>query len=239
MNLTVADCVQAIGESAHAWKGRCHEIAARIHAAGLVAGRVVYGHWRGPISPRSHFASYRSLPFVHHGWIVTDEDSGTVFDPTRWVFEAVRPYLFVGEPPDQIAACCRACDHTIDEHEHGRFFNKCEICDCLDYVAPLPWPYDEGGDVWRLMTEQPMPKAEPGVKSVSLGLSPEVRRRLGIPSRMTEGQVFWLANLSYATLGDDAPTVYDALAKSGRGALIPFDNLNRAKASRSRDRLTG
>lgn len=236
--VTLLDCERALGELAASWAGRCYEIASRIHEAGLVAGRVVYGHWRGPISRRcSAFAHAREIGFCQHGWIVTDEETGAVFDPTRWVFEAVAPYLFVGEPPDEITAPCRACDDTVDEHDRGaRFFRPCHVCSCPDYEPPAPWPYDEGGNVLRALMERPLPRAERGAEKLALGLSAQTRKRLGVPARMTRDQVFWLANLSWQRLGEDVLAVYEAIERIGDGALIPFDNYERAKRTR---RLTG
>lgn len=77
------------------WKGRCYEIACRMHAAKLVKGEPRYGHWTGPVHPKSMFATCSNqLKFCRHGWILMPD--GKICDPTRWVFEHVEPYIYVG-----------------------------------------------------------------------------------------------------------------------------------------------
>lgn len=167
-------------------------------------------------------------PIVRHGWIVTDEDSGAVFDPTRWQFEHAAPYLFVGEPPDLLLAPCAACDCLVDEHARTGFFRPCLVCGCLDYEAPARWPYDEGGDRLR---EALHPRDLPaGQGTVRLPLDSAALLRLGLPELLTGGQVLWLANCPLSRLGDDAAAVYRALVQAGHKALIPVDNLARVQA---------
>jgi hypothetical protein len=233
---SIRQCEDALKEPAHKWVARCYEIAWRIHAAGLVPGRPVYGHWLGPVHPQSHFGGRYRLPFQRHGWVLMDEDTGKVFDPTRWVFEAAEPYLFVGEPPDVLLAACRECECLEEEHTRTGFFRPCRNtgCACPDYQAPEPWPYDEGGDRLRRATMRPVP---PGEGAIVIHLPAELRDALGLPFRMTEEQVCWLANLPYSVLGEHANTVYRALQRRGQVALIPIDNLHRARARERRRRV--
>lgn len=83
---------------AREWVGQCYAVAVRIVEAGLIEGVARYGHWRGRISDKCPIERWRGNPlgFVQHGWIETPD--GNVADPTRWVFEAVRPYIYVGRP---------------------------------------------------------------------------------------------------------------------------------------------
>lgn len=224
--LSILDCEHAIGVSANGWVGRCYEIASAIHASGLVSGRVVYGHWTGPVSPRSSIYR-RGVPFYRHGWIVIDDDSGAVFDPTRWAFEAVKPYLFVGEPIDPIIAPCETCDLLKEEHDMGPEYGVDGNCGA--YQPPAAWPYDEGGNKLRAETEVPMPS---GRGRIDLRLRPAVIKRIGVPRRLTKEQVVWLANRPYDSLGNDAPIVYAALVNAGFAAWIPIDNRLRAEAKR-------
>lgn len=87
--LTLAEAEAIIGEPAHEWASRCFEIASKLATA--VGGVAVYGAWDGPVSPGTPFYG---RPLVNHGWVLLD--SGEVFDPTRWVFEGLRPYLYEG-----------------------------------------------------------------------------------------------------------------------------------------------
>ena len=77
------------------WKGNCHAIACAFVEKKLINGRPVYGHWLGPINPKSFFNNRIGMPFVQHGWIENSEN--IIIDPTRWVFEATKPYIFVGK----------------------------------------------------------------------------------------------------------------------------------------------
>ena len=94
--LTLRQVERSLGP-ASAWKGRCFEIASGVVAAGLVRGTAVYGHWLGPVHKRSIFHRGGKGPAVQHGWIVLEDDP-RVLDPTRWAFEAKKPYLFLGAP---------------------------------------------------------------------------------------------------------------------------------------------
>lgn len=93
--ITLSKIEKRLGIPTAEWQGRCYEIASAIVAAGLVKGVAVYGHWLGPIAPKSIFYSNRHAGFCQHGWIKTPRDG--VLDPTRWVFEAINPYLFSGQ----------------------------------------------------------------------------------------------------------------------------------------------
>lgn len=90
---TIKQCEGEIGP-AREWKGRCHEVALKLHQSGLIRGRVAYGHWLGPIKRKSFFNERRGMPFVQHGWILQNT---VIIDPTRWVFEAATPYVFSGK----------------------------------------------------------------------------------------------------------------------------------------------
>lgn len=58
---------------------------------GIVAGRAVYGHWTGPVAKGSIFFG---KPIIHHGWI--EMPGNIIYDPTRFEFEQVEPYIFYG-----------------------------------------------------------------------------------------------------------------------------------------------
>jgi hypothetical protein len=65
-------------------------VACEIVKAKVVRGKARYGIYHGPISEESIFAGRE---IAHHGWI---ERRTTLVDPTRWVFEHVEPYIYVG-----------------------------------------------------------------------------------------------------------------------------------------------
>lgn len=92
--IKVSEAVKKIGIPVKEWDGACYAIACTFVRCGVVKGKPAYGHWRGPISPKSSFAGRGALGFVHHGWIELPNQK--ICDPTRWVFEAVKPYIYVG-----------------------------------------------------------------------------------------------------------------------------------------------
>ena len=85
--------------------------------------------------------------------------------------------------------------------------------------------YDEGGNRQRARRAVPVPAF--GGPALSLDLGPEVvDDLLGGDPRVDAGRAYWLANLPY---GADVAKVLIALADAGLGALVPWDNLQRAR----------
>lgn len=86
---TVADAIQC---PLAKWPGQCFAIASQLVKAYRLKGTAVYGMFVGKIDLKSHFG-HRQHGLTQHGWIRMK--SGVLVDPTRWVFEAVKPYIFV------------------------------------------------------------------------------------------------------------------------------------------------
>ena len=74
------------------WPGRCYEICCKILECHMLEGVARYGHYLGPVKEGTMF--YDRL-VVQHGWI--EMKDGRIFDPTRWVFEGVEPYVYVNK----------------------------------------------------------------------------------------------------------------------------------------------
>lgn len=89
--LAVAD---QIGIPLQRWPGNCYGISCAVARAGIVVGAVRYGHFLGEVSPDCTRFRH-DQPFQRHGWIDL-ADNVSVCDPTRWVFEAVEPYVYIG-----------------------------------------------------------------------------------------------------------------------------------------------
>jgi len=218
------------------WPGNCHAIAHAIVKAKLVDGIAVYGHWTGPVHPQSSFYSRSKAGFCRHGWVELAD--GRVLDPTRWVFENVKPYLYIGDPADFDYPPCEICGHLEDEHEQG-FFRCCTVkgCDCPDFLAGPGWPYDEGGNQLRAATTTVVPPSEPPWFKLILSKPARIRLEdlLGHklpgqgPAVLGEQEVFWIANLSYDALAPVTVDVYRALVKVNCEAFIPIDNRDRAE----------
>jgi len=93
--ISVAQAVKKIGIPTKNWPGNCYGVAQAFLKHKLVEGTLQYGHYFGPISPKSK--PFGGRRFTHHAWILNDEE---IIDPTRWVFEAVKPYIYVGPISD-------------------------------------------------------------------------------------------------------------------------------------------
>jgi len=231
--LTVADVENAIGVPVKDWSGQCYAVACAILRAKLLKGRPAYGHWIGDVHPKSPFYERTRVPFQRHGWIVVEERGphaerpGLIVDPTRWVFEAKEPYIFVGSPVIVTAETeCEECGYTEDAHDPDD-----EAPSCGEFVRPK-WPYDEGGDQLRSATQRPMPEYQTGEKTFHLRLPLAVKLRLGLPHKPTDRQLFWLANLPYVVMGRDAWAICQALALAGHTGYVPQDTWARADAER-------
>jgi hypothetical protein len=88
---TPAAIADAINFPLEQWPGHCTGVANACLQAKIVRGRLCYGHFIGGIAKTGHFAG---RPFTHHAWIELKD--GRVWDPTRWVFEDVEPYIYIG-----------------------------------------------------------------------------------------------------------------------------------------------
>ena len=81
-----------IGVPTDEWEGNCHAIAHKIVESGMIDGKVERGYWKGLVHKRSIFYG---KPLIPHSWIRMS--NGKIADPTRWCFEQVEPYIFVGD----------------------------------------------------------------------------------------------------------------------------------------------
>jgi hypothetical protein len=95
--IDVSRAAKAIGIPIEEWPGNCHTIAVAFLESGVVWGKPVHGHWVGPVNPHCtlFYRRYKKLGFVSHSWLV--KPNGSVVDPTRWVFENTKPYIFEGK----------------------------------------------------------------------------------------------------------------------------------------------
>lgn len=92
---TLLQVQTAIGIPVQKWKGQCYGISCAIVESGVVKGEAVYGHYLGEVHPDS-LLFHGSLVNTH-GWIILEKGyRAKVLDPTRWVFENKKPYLYWG-----------------------------------------------------------------------------------------------------------------------------------------------
>ncbi|MCP4427241.1 MAG: hypothetical protein GY803_22360 [Chloroflexi bacterium] len=90
-SLDVGVVSAVIGLAPSKWAGQSYATAVALVRHGLIKGTVRYGYWLGPVAPESPFFG---RPIISHGWVDLGDDH--VCDPTRWVFEAVDPYIYEG-----------------------------------------------------------------------------------------------------------------------------------------------
>lgn len=193
--ITLEELEEETGMKARQWAGNCYGIACA--AADMIGGaEAVYGHWLGPVSDKSRFAG-RPI-FVQHGWVLLRD--GRVLDPTRWEFEGVEPYIYVGES-----------DHY---DEGGNGFRMA--------MAGSPPPWDPSDNVYEV-TPEILP-AEPWTFVEKLLGLDQITSKDYTPGDVTFAQLHWLANVDPRQMEGHAEAVYEMLKDFHMEAHIPFDN---------------
>lgn len=178
------------------WPMNCYGIAQACLKAGVVKGRLCYGVWLGPIAKKSPFKG----PLARHGWV--ELRGGRIWDPTRWVFEARRPYIYVG---------------PSDHYDFGA-----NILRSVMRTGP-PAP---GTPTLELK----MPAPAMLLVGPLLGLQPEdveIDGRQQTYVRVNHAQAHYLATAPLQDLAEHAKPIYRALVRAGCDALIPIDNSRR------------
>ena len=200
---TLLDVEAALDERAAAWAGRCYEIASECVRLKIVPGVAVYGHFLGKVAPESHFGDRSHHPFQQHGWVQMPD--GRIWDPTRWSFEGVEPYIYVGENKgeyDEGGNALRQATHKPPPpfNRHGKTYD----------LAPRILPADAWNRVEELLGNS---YDEAEVEEVG---------------KVSDDQLFWLANLPYDAFGKHAEAIYKAIEAVGMAGFIPIDNRRRA-----------
>lgn len=200
--ISIQDAEHAVGQPTRTWPGKCYGIADALLESDLIEqGELRYGHFVGNVSDDCKlFPSSR--PFHQHGWIELPD--GTVVDPTRWVFEHVAPYIYVGDADDYDVGGNRwryATRGPFPEFvETDKLFDLCngDISDSLaDFLMHLVG-----------------------------GVNPEEGARMqhGGDERLSFGQILWIANLPPEHLEPYTADLYRWLIARKAGGTIPFDN---------------
>lgn len=199
MELAPGKIAKRIGLPVRDWPGNCHTVAALLLFRGITTGNLMYGHWLGPVAENSLFSG---KAIVRHGWI---EDNNIIIDPTRWVFENAKPYIYVGTNDHYDAdgnklrgmmmrplpklnreqKLFRPPEEVRDSLELVMLTNARTIClDRLHWVAtlPLPWLKEEAKAIFTWIIQIgyagliPIDNRRMVLKDRSLGLPKESRR---------------------------------------------------------------
>jgi len=203
--LTIEQVSKAIDWHPDGWEGNCYAVACQILKAGLVKGRAVYGAWYGGINKSGYWAHRAGTPFVRHGWIELPD--GRILDPTRWSFEAVEPYIWIGPG---------------DSREYDEGNNT-----LAERMLPRnPWPEPDGSKTYRF---ELLAEIVRDVEHYGAELTDEEIDGLDyrhIDCDLTGPQVLWLANFPLTLYGnrDHAREVYTQIAEHGFQAYVPMDN---------------
>ena len=189
--ISPADWARRIKIPLAAWPGNCDGIAWAIVQEGLVPGGVVTrGFWWGVMG-----GPFVGRPFTGHSWITRPD--GSIVDPTRYVFEEERPYIYQG-PEDtnydpggnRLREGVPCPPHEADETEVTLDFDDVEEANMVRDLLPSDWLADE--------------------ESTFVDCNGK--------------QAHWLANRPPRLLGLAARPLFRALIKAGYRAHIPIDN---------------
>lgn len=223
---TLEECEKVCGP-ARCWKGRCHEISVWINTALALGWFERYGVYSGEVK-KGYYTPGRIG--YQHGWLELPD--GRVFDPTRWVFEAVKPYLYVSEQkckcdvfdPDSgtDGMTCVICGHTVEEHA-ADFMQPCLVGSTDEYDIGAERMLEE----FRRDRAPPLDDGKPPRFDFTLdsdGVEVDFVKGLfpGYPD-LGFAQLFYLGNLGPLALGELARPIYEKLVAVGHAELIPYD----------------
>lgn len=203
--LDAEQCEKVIGVPLDRWPGQCTLVAhlfltRKLAPKGMVE---VYGMWHGVIAQGSPFAG---RPMARHGWLRTPVTSGqdrsavVVIDPTRWVFEGVKPYVYQGVEGAEYDEGMMALRSL------GR--------------GPPPSPVIAAGEKTTSLTV-----LETGTRKAKAALK-WVRTFFPEAPVFNQMQLGWLANMPPSEMGehgDHAAVIYQAMDQAGRKTLVPID----------------
>ena len=208
----LAAAVKFVGAPVKDWEGNCFAIASKL--APHVGGVAVYGHYLGRVNAKKgYWRGYAGMPFQRHGWIVLPGgDDETIIDPTRWSFEAVKPYIWTGKN-----------DGSYDEG--GNRFRGSMLAD------PRDVPGDSGDVVEFFMS------CEEAFNRVGRLVGDTFCYGEDDPY-LDRSLIRYLANVPPDTIGWCwVAEVYDKIIEAGESAAIPIDNLKMVHRRRKLRRL--
>jgi hypothetical protein len=184
---------EKIGVPTKIWPGKCYTIASAALDSGFITGTLCYGMYAGKVANGSYFDGHTINGFCRHGWV--QREDGSIFDPTRWVFEDVQPYIYEG-------AAGRDYDYGMERFK--MMFDRSIRIPCPAFEPDTP-TYDLPDNNYLAL----FIKAVCGIPTGS--------------TKMSRNQAFWLANRLPRQLGSNTSQVFEWLVCQGLKAYIPID----------------
>lgn len=178
-----------INDNKENWVARCFEISSAIVNSDLVEGKAVFGKYYGKIHKDSFF---NNSSFPNHGWILTKHNY--IIDPTRWVFEATEPYIYIGE---------------VDNPEYDRGSNI--LKSLLSPLSKAP-SFDDSGRIIEIEDKE--------IEDILYQLFKDKKE----PNKISINQALFIANTSLLDLDTSAKPIFQWLSDNGLKAFIPIDN---------------
>lgn len=93
-DLTIEALEIAYKSPARTWHSGCSQLA-HVAIAVMGHGHYAYGHYLGYVDSNGH---WNDRIFQRHAWVLLNDKR--IVDPTRWSFENVEPYIYVGKMDD-------------------------------------------------------------------------------------------------------------------------------------------
>lgn len=183
---------ERIGVALDRWPGNCYAVAAACVDSGGIPGEAQYGAYYGPVSTKSIFNAHQG--YIRHGWVRLAD--GRIFDPLRWEFEGVAPYVYI--TPGQSKEYDLGGDVL-----RGAMQGACPPVDMAKAEFSLP----KGKLLWWMLAQIPN-----AMETAT--------------TRVDPGVAFWFANLPRSVLGSRAKGVYRWVAglTDYSKSMIPIDN---------------
>lgn len=199
---TIEELEDNVGFETDKWHGHCYGVASDL-AEMIKGAKAVYGHWLGAVDEEGYWARHVKRPFIQHGWVVLED--GTILDPTRFSFENVEPYIWIGEN-----------DGNYDQGGN-------QWMEMLMITRPFP----KHGEGWNYDVLHQITLHE-NILNHMRNLS-QYAELFPIPIKsetvtLHSGQLFWFANCPLSWLEPYTKEIYEVIRDSGNYEYIPIDN---------------
>jgi hypothetical protein len=153
--------------------------------------RAVYGFWYGEC------LSKPKQPMHRHGWTVVGNE---ILDPTRFVFEGKKPYLFQGR--------------TVNHPEYDEGMRLAKLANRFPF--PIPGRGTSYNIQWSKQTFR-------FLSQLILENSDDKNKESVDPCNLNSQQLNWISNTDYLALGKYISEIYSKLIENELDVFIPLD----------------